>query len=440
MRNLAASLFLFLAAAFSLAAADEEAAQREVLKYGTDNEITELIKTLKKENVEYLDDDLSRLVSDTKNPVIKSQIMTFFADREKKGLEKEAVALVENREDMESVNVLAALEYLSKTRYPAAQGALRALLESGEDQYMPAAIKAIGGAVDDKNAGDTAEYLINYYENKNPPEQYQQAIILALGETGSKKAARFLSALVTQNERAGLTIPALAALGKIAGNDAVEVITGALSSKDPNIRASAVEALGSFSGGEVESALLDAFRDSYYKTRLAAVKAAGKRKLKDAIPYLKFRAEKDEVPAVREEALRSLAEIGTSECARIIEAVFDDKKSPDRLKSLAAKSLIETDADAYAEKIMLSLDEAKRLNQKQLYSGLMAALSKAKTGRVKPLVGRLFASKDAVDKAYALELTALNRFDAFRGEVDNLATGEKSGLSRKAKEVLATLN
>jgi HEAT repeat protein len=437
MRKLPALLFLFLAAA---AAADDEALQREVLKYGTDNEITDLIKTLKKENAEYLDEDLRGLVSETKNPVIKSQIMSFFAEREKSGLEKEAVVLVEKREDMDSVNVLAALEYLSKVRYAQAQDALRALLESAEERYMGAAIKAIGSAVDDKNAGETAEYLINYYENKNPPEQYQQAVILALGETGSKKAAPFLSGIVTQNERAGLTMPALIALGKIAGDDAVEVITGALSSKDPNIRASAVEALGSFSGGKVESALLDAFRDSYYKTRLAAVKAAGKRKLREAVPYLKFRAEKDEVPAVREEAIRSLAEIGTGECARVIEAIFDDKKSPDRLKSLAAKSLIETDADSYAEKIMLSLDEAKRLNQKQLYSGLMAALSKAKTGRVKPLVGRLFASKDAADKAYALELTALNRFDVFRPEVDNLATGEKSGLSRKAKEVLSTLN
>ena len=437
MRYLPVLLFLALAAAAP--AAEDEAAQRETLKYGTDNEITELIKTLKKENADYLDKDLAELAGETKNPIIKSQIMTFFAEREKKGLEKEAVLLVENREDVDSANVLSAVEYLGRVHYAGAQDALRTLLEGGEERYMGAAIKAIGSAVDDKNAGETAEYLINYYENKNPPEQYQQAVILALGETGSKKAAAFLTGIVTGNERAGLTMPALLALGKVAGDDAVEVIAGAASSKDPNVRASAVEALGSFSGGNVESALLDAFRDSYYKSRLAAVKAAGKRKLKDAIPYLKFRAEKDEVPAVREEALRSLAAIGTSECARIIETIFTDKKSPDRLKSLAAQSLIEMDADAYAEKVMLSLDEAKRLNQKQLYAGLMAALAKAKTSRVKPLVGRLFASKDAVDKAYALELTALNRFDAFRAEVDYLATGENSGLSRKAKEVLAAL-
>lgn len=419
--------------------AQDEALQRDTLKYGTDNEISALINTLKKDNADYLDNDLTQIVQNTKNSKIKSQIIGFFAEREKKGLENDAIYIIENRDEIESSNVLSAIDYLRAIKYTKAQDVLRALLEVDEEVYTNAVIKAIGTATDATNADSTADYLISYYQEKNPADDFQRSVILALGETRSKRATAFLNGIISENERAGLTIAALSSVANIADDNSLNVVIHAASSKDPVIRAASVEALGSFNGDATVKALLDAFRDSFYKTRLAAVKSAGKRRIKEAVPYLKFRIEKDDVPAVQDEAVRSLGLIGDNESNNILESFFDDKKTADRLKIIIAEMLIKTNADEFTDKIIAKLDESKRLNQKQLYKGLINALSKAETPRIQPLVARLFASKDATDKAYALELTAINKFGNFAPEVGHLASESNSGLARKAKEVLEKL-
>ena len=352
------------------------------------------------------------MAHETKNTVIKSQVIAFFAEREKKGLEDEAVYLIENREDVDSANVMSAIEYLGKIKYTTAQPSLRALLDDGEDRWTAVTVKAIGSASDESNAAEVAQYLVGYYETKNPPEQIQHELIAALGETHSGGAAVFLADLINNTERPALAVAAIS---------------------------NAVEALGAFQGEDVDKALLDAFRDSYYKTRLAAIKASGARKFTDAVPYLKFRAEKDEVPAVREEAVRSLGAIGSPEAADILNTLFEDKKIPDRLRGAIAQMLVKINADTYAEKLVIKLQEAKRLNQKQLYNSLITALSKAKTAKLKEFTGTLFASKEAVDKALALELTGLNGFSEFTGDVQRLAGEGGSGLALKAKEILNKL-
>jgi HEAT repeat protein len=415
-------------------------AERDVLRYGTDNEISELIKTLKNDKRDGLDNDLVELVRITKNPAIKSQIIGFFASREKAGLENDAISLIENNEDVESVNVLAAIDYVGKIKYSAAQQSLRELVEAGEERYLNAAIRAIGMANNEASADASAAYLIEYYETKNPLEETQRQIVEALGETRSKKTTEFLTGIISQNERPVLTMTALAAVAKINDDSALDTVSTAAASKDPNVRAAAVEALGSFPGSDADKTILDAFRDSHYKTRLAAVKAAGTRKLNDAVPYLKFRAEKDQVPAVQDEAARSLGAIGSAECSDILEKLFDEKKTSDRLKIICAEMLLAINADRYAEKIIAVFQEAKRLNQRPLSNGLITTFGKVKTDRVRPLVERLFASKEAGDKAWALELTAQNKFTNFLPEVQRLASEQNSGIARKAREVQEKLS
>ncbi|MDR3301092.1 MAG: HEAT repeat domain-containing protein [Spirochaetaceae bacterium] len=436
------ALACFLLSSAFIMAQDSEEAQHEILLYGTDSEIAALIQTLKKNKADYLDDDLATLVRSTKNPQIKSAVIAFFSEREKSGLENEALYLIENRDDIESAHVIAAIEYLGRIRYEKAQQPLRALLDADEDSYRMQAVKAIGRTAGEASADDAAEYLINYYNTKTVSDDAQRELVLALGETHSKKASPFLVELVNENIRPGLTLSALGALEMIKDESALDTIASQLESKDPNIRAAAVGALGSFSGAAAEQTIIDAFRDSYYKTRLAAVKAAGEKLSAQAVPYLKFRAEKDEVQAVKEEAVRALGAIGAAgdgKAADALETIFDDKKTSDRNRILAAELLAAINGEKYAGKIIEKIDEAKRTNQKQVYNGLVAAISKAKSAKLSALAGQLFASKNASDIAFALEITGNNRFNAFLAETQRLAQDANSGLARKATEVLQKL-
>ncbi|WP_461248549.1 HEAT repeat domain-containing protein, partial [Treponema sp. R6D11] len=108
-------------------------------------------------------------------------------------------------------------------------------------------------------------------------------VIAAIGATGSSAGIEFLTEIATNpDERIPLRMAALGALSQIGDPKGLDAITSCISAKDPNLRSSAVAALGPFTGSAVENAIFDAFRDSYYRTRIAAAQASRDRKLASA--------------------------------------------------------------------------------------------------------------------------------------------------------------
>jgi hypothetical protein len=214
---------------------------------------------------------------------------------------------------------------------------------------------------------------------------------------------------------------------------------GALAATDPNVRASAVAALGPFSGQEVDGAILEAFRDSYYRTRAGAAKAAGERKLSGAIPYLRYRADQDEVPAVKDEAIRALGAINSREATAVLGELLENRRNTDRVRILAAEMLIRDNADDYAQRVIIEMDEAKSKNLTALYNGFLRALGSGRTGALEDLARRLFSSGGVVEKSYALDLTANNRYRSLIPQVQELTDEKNGSLSLKARAVLKAL-
>jgi len=213
----------------------------------------------------------------------------------------------------------------------------------------------------------------------------------------------------------------------------------ALSSADPNVRASAIAALGPFTQSRAEEALLEAFRDSYYKSRAGAAIAAGKRRLEAAVPFLQYRALRDDVPAVRDESIRALGLIGSPESIKALHALFDDAAQSDRSRIVAAIALLEKDAPNSAPKVALALDAAKTQKRKELASGLLKALTEAKDGSLIDLAGRLLSSSDIVERMSGLEIAVKNNFDTLKDAIRPMTTEKSESISRKAKDALKSL-
>ena len=434
----------FAGAAETSSAVPEDAAMRETINYGTDNEILELIKKLRASGIDYMDDDLVRLVSKTKNQNIILGVFSFFNERSREGLEKPALAILDGREVESSQKINAALDYLGTVKEEGAIPAIMEIISSDDTDYHGTAIRALGKLVYSETGGarpEITEMLIVYYNNRDPGDGVRQAIVSAIGGSGGKDAAPFLLEIINSNEQGTpLRMAAMEAAGKLKDRSTLESIIASASSADPNIRFAAVEALGSFDGDAVDAVILEGFRDTYFRTRLAAVRSAKARRLKDAIPYLRYRAERDEAAAVRDEAVMALGEMDNSEADAALLALLEDGKVGDSLRSRSAEMLIRNNADRYAEKVIAKLDEAKARNQTTLYKGLLKVLSSAKTGKVENLTARLFASKDVTEKFYALDLTANNRFTAFKDEVEKLAKDKNPSLSRRAKTTLEKIS
>jgi HEAT repeat protein len=439
---LSGSPFPLLAAEDKNEAEAQDDARLATIRYGTETEIASLIQSLRTEGVDYLDDELAALVENTRNRNILRGVFGFFGERNKGGLEDRAIRAIEERDEENNDTILAAVDYLGKVKAEKAAEALKKLITLGERRFMTASFLALGrvSGADKSLADETARYLIDYYQDQEPSDEYRRDIIVAVGETGSSEGVEFLSGLAANGEeRMPLRIAALEGLSKIGDRGGLEAIISAVSDGDPNVRSSAVAALGPFEGDAADKAILEAFRDSYYRTRIGAAQAARKRKLEDAVPYLEVRVERDEVPAVKEESIHALGAIGGSKAIGILERFFSERKYSDRIRILAANMLMDNDADKYADRLILELDKAKGTSQTALYNGLLKVLGESKTGGLESLVRRFLESGGLTEKSYALDMVVNNKLQGFSQEIRALTEDKNASLARKAKVTLEKL-
>jgi HEAT repeat protein len=435
-------LCLFPAALFPAEDQETDSVRRNTIRYGTETEIAALIQSLRAEKTDTLDEDLAALVETTHNRGILRGVFDFFAERGKSGLEERAIRAIEDRDLETNETVIAAMDYLGRVKAGNALNALEKVINSKERRFMSAAIRALGRAAgaDRERADRAAEYLSGYYSAEDPPDEFRRDIIVALGETGSPAGVPFLAGIVSSGEeRVTLRMAALEALSLIGDDAGLPAVISAVSDPDPNVRSSAVAALGPFEGEEVNRAILEAFRDSYYRARLGAAQASRRGKLREAVPYLKFRAERDEVPQVRDEAIRALGAIETSETYGILRALFEDRGAPPPVRIRSAEMLISRDTEDCVEKLIAEMEDAKSRNQIPLYNGLLSILGGARSGRLEPLARRLLASRDPVERSYALDMAANNNFRGMAEEIRPLAENRNAGLARKALHVLERL-
>ncbi|MDR2144253.1 MAG: HEAT repeat domain-containing protein [Treponema sp.] len=466
-------LFAFCAV-FSVYSQESETAEKPVpaaedqrltiIRYGTDTEIANLIKTLRAEQTgpesrdvlsevnsaeppeelpeemspeDPIDRELAVLAGKTKNKNILTGVFSFFADRKKEGLEERAVRAIEERDDEAFETVSAAIDYMGRIESPLASEILMEILNGEESRFMNASIRALGKIA--KNAGPekTAEFLVDYYTNREPGDENRREIIIALGSTGSKKGTPFLASIAENNdERVPLRMSALEGLSAIGDEEGLPAVLAAAASGDPNVRAAAIAALGPFAGETADTAILEAFRDSYYRTRIAAAQASRDRKLEEAVPYLKFRCENDEVPNVRDEAVKALGAIGNTEARGILESLFTERKNSDRIRVGSAEMLLKNDAPDYVKKVIDEMDYAKSKNQTALYNGFLRVLGSAKAGDLEDLAKRFFSLGGVIEKSYALDMCLNNGFRGLTEQIRALSDPRNGSLAVKSNNIL----
>jgi HEAT repeat protein len=378
-------------------------------------------------------------VENTHNRGILRGVFEFFAERGKSGLEERAIRAIEERDLETNETVIAAMDYLGRVKAGNAVDALEKVISTKERRFMSAAIRALGRAAGAgrETADKAAEYLSGYYNADDPPDEYRREIIAALGETGSAMGVPFLAGIASSSEeRVTLRMAALDALSAIGDEAGLPAVISAVSDADPNVRSSAIAALGPFEGEEVNRAILEAFRDSYYRARLGAAQASRRGKLKEAVPYLKVRAERDDGPQVRDEAIRALGAIETAETYGILRSLFEDRGAPVPVRIRSAEMLVSRDTEECSEKLIAEMDDAKSRNQIPLYNGLLNIAGGARSGRLEPLARRLLGSADMVERSYALDMAANNNFRSMAEEIRPLTENRNAGLARKARNVL----
>jgi len=438
-------LFVFLLI-ISVSVYAQEDSRFDILKYGTETEIANLIQTLRTEKSDVFDDELVNLAQTSKNAKVLTGILGFFSEREKGGLQERAIKMITQREDEANETVLSAMEYLGKMKSAESIPVIMELLETEEKRFLSAGFKAIGNACagDKKLADETAQFLVEYYDDRDPGNENRSVIINAIGSTGSAVGIDFLTEIATNpDERIPLRMAALNALSQIGDSKGLDPIISCINAKDPNLRSAAVAALGPFTGANVENAIFDAFRDSYYKTRIAAAQASRDRKLAAAVPFLKFRAERDEVPNVKDEAIRALGAIANDEANSVLESLFLERKNTDRVRILAADMLGKNTGGKYLSKFIIELDEAKKRNQTNLYNGFLKVVgettAESDKQEIETITRRFLSAGGIMEKLYGLDMANNNKLTGLKEEIIALTKEKNESVSRKARRTAENL-
>lgn len=436
--------FLFVPAfllAAALTAAQDSAAlekRRDVIRYGIESELLELVTTLQNEKEDALNGDLLEVLAQSRSPRLREAILKFFALREWPGAVRAAVALLDGRDQESAQSVNAALGYLSAVKAREGIPEAREILESREPKYLPQAVRLLGRAGEDSES----ELLLDLYKSDETSDALRQDVIQALGEIGARAAVESL--METLDDTAGKKTTrmfAAEALGKIKDARAVPPLVRAANGEDPQVRGAAVTALGVFSGAEAEAAIVQALRDSVPAVRLAAVKASVSRTIRDAEPFIRFRARNDPDRNVKNEAIKALAALGGRENLQFLRDLLKDRKADAPSRVAAFTALLEKDPEGSREDLDKALSAEAASKDPSLLKAFQRALVQGTDKAAAPLVeAYVLKSPDFGTRIAGIDWVRKNKVVSLRTVLAALAETDKvESVRTRAAAALADL-
>lgn len=415
------------------AAPDESSRRLSTLRYGIESQVMELLSTLQTEkNTEYRQ-QLVNILDASTSPKLRAAILEYFGSLALSDAESRAADFVMKRDEYADSLVAAAFSYLTAIKSPMALKDAAEILKQNETRYLEAAIKMIGAVGSD----DLVESLRSTYESDGASQSIKEAVVLALGTMKAATSFEFLSTVATAEDSAKtLRMYACTALGNLGDRRGVAILVKASISNDPNVRASALTALGTFDVAEARSAILEGLRDANVIPRLAACKAAGIPGNAAAIPYLEYKASFDPERAVRAASLAALAKVGGGAVDSFLVDYLGDAKNDMQYRAAAFSGLIANDAGG--DKLRALFTAAQEDKDRSLFTALARATVAVDAPGARAFVLLLLADKDFSVRLGAIAWAERNKDASMLGPIQALADSDSNDAVKRRAALAVT--
>jgi len=416
---------MLLIVATGIAGADagqDEASKRlSTLRYGIESQVMELLSTLQTEkNTEYRQ-ALVDILDGSTSPKLRAAILEYFGSLKLNDAESRAAEYILKRDENADSLVAAAFSYLIAIKSQASLKEAAEILKQDEKRYLEAAIKTIGAVGSD----DLVQPLRTTYESDGASQSIKEAIVLALGTMKATSSFEFLSTIATAEDSAKtLRMYACTALGNLGDERGAAILIKASISNDPNVRASALTALGTFNVPEARSAILEGLRDANVIPRLEACKAAGIPDNTAAIPYLEYKASFDPERAVREASLAALAKIGGVGVDSFLLEYLGDAKNDMQYRAAAFSGLLAKAGGG--DKARALFAAAQEDKDRSLFTALARATVAVDAPGAQRFVELLLADKDFSVRLGAIAWAERNKATSMIGLIQTLADSDSN--------------
>lgn len=416
---------------------DTDAVQQEmdILAYGLDSEITELISKYIAEKDFHFADEVQQVFETTKTNTVKQKCIEYFAAAEDPRLKEYALAVAQDPYDESKELVASVFQYIGKLAFTEAAPYARKIIDDENEDYFDAALSALGSI----GSAEDALFLADFLDRPDMPTARRQALMRVLGQLHAvETSGKLLSIAQDENENTFVRMYAVEALGEMQDADALAAYADLYNASDPNLRASVIKALSHYDGNaEAQSIIEQALRDNHYKVRLEAVAAIKQQNLVSAGDALVYRAKNDPESVVKYACYDAIAYLNFSSGNDFLISIVKDSRKGDTAQSKAAAALLQYGNAGTQEIIALANDTLADDKKKNLRYALGKEFAKYSNPAFSAVCQEYLKSTDVSTQGIGLDIYARNRFPELTALVEEIAGNDKAGPNKvKANRIL----
>lgn len=398
---------------------DYEKKCNDILKYGLEGQITELIDELTKNQDNRFVDGIYDLFQETKSVAVKEKILDYFTKLKDSCLASYAVEIINDPYDEKNSIVEKCFKYVSEADIKDANPGLVDLVDKEEDAYFTGALSALG----ETGGKEEALFLADYLDRDDLNVSQRQALMRVLGRIKAVETWQKISEIAKdENENTFVRMYAAEAIGAMEKPESENILVELFESNDPNLRTYVIKGISYFNDKKSSDLIIQALRDSQYKVRLEAVSAVGKNRIDKAVPFLIFRCkDKDEQKQVKEKCYSVIADLNTSDGNDYLISVLKDKKIGDATKAKVSSALLEYNHAGTKEVIELARSALKSDIQKNLRYALGKEFAKYDRSEFADICAEYIASDDVATQGTGLDIWAKGRYSSVKAAVEEIA-------------------
>ena len=398
---------------------DYEKKCNDILKYGLEGQITELIDELTKNQDNSFVDGIYDLFQETKSVAVKEKILDYFTKLKDSCLASYAVEIINDPYDEKNSIVEKCFKYVSEADIKDANPGLVDLVDKEEDAYFTGALSALG----ETGGKEEALFLADYLDRDDLNVSQRQALMRVLGRIKAVETWQKISEIAKdENENTFVRMYAAEAIGAMEKPESEDILVELFESNDPNLRTYVIKGISYFNDKKSSDLIIQALRDSQYKVRLEAVSAVGKNRIDKAVPFLIFRCkDKDEHKQVKEKCYSVIADLNTSDGNDYLISVLKDKKIGDATKAKVSAALLEYNHAGTKEVIELARSALKSDIQKNLRYALGKEFAKYDRSEFADICAEYIASDDVATQGTGLDIWAKGRYSSVKAAVEEIA-------------------
>ena len=410
----------------------------ETLRFGIDSEIEAILDQIAQSGEAGLDGAIVERFRASRSEKLRTAIVAHMTARRSAALHEQVRSLVLSDDVAVGEELLrACTTYLSQVVEDRSPEVLARYAQTAERSSVLTATVAIE-AIGRDGSDEAVDLLLSLFGRLRGVDQ-RAAVLRALGHAGSEQALPLLTMIAADEfEDGALRHYATESIGRIAAPESLTLLASLLASSDSLLRAYAILALGFYdtdeSGLHLEAGLLD----SFWRVRVAALRALGEQKRTEAIPAIAYKARRDPEAPVRQEAIRTLGRIESEAGHTILRDIARNERSPVVERTLAIEQLVRHDAVRNRDVIEELIAAEWRRESSRVLDAIGRLLSEHAVPELDAIYGRLVTHPNAIIRVYGMRAMGNANLRSRGDELKAIARANPSGIEGRA--ALASLS